>query len=183
MKKILVLSICFLFAICSYGQLDEKTWLVGGQGEIQDVTPEIGANFNNYLYIMLQPKVGKFSKGKLAVGLQTPFEVLNPKTEGINTSTTLGLGTFVRYYFLESKSTLNLIVEPSYTYVFPLEANSVNHSHILSGSAGPVIFFNDVAALEVLLNYTYRDYVKYPLASRNFGLKIGFMIHLQSSSQ
>ena len=77
MKKTILTLLTFAITILSYGQLNKKTWLVGGSGNFSTVKRTYeGASFSSEsddLNLNISPNIGYFIKDKFVIGLKPYF--------------------------------------------------------------------------------------------------------------
>ena len=195
MKNIsLFIAITLLFTINSFGQLDKKTWLVGGTGSFDSykenytyVFTGTGENIEierNIKEIEFSPKVGYFIIDKLALGIGVSY--ISEKSEsktisgnasgGSSKSHSFYVGPFARYYFLNKDKPYNILAEANYQFgsisqgsVEPSKGNLSRFSiHV-----GPEIYFNSSVGMNLLIGYTN--------SNRGFQVAIGFQIYLQKN--
>lgn len=180
MKKITVLIFISFILSKSYGQLTKGNWLVGGYARFTKQKQKLLNSDVNSFVANISPNVGYFFADKFAAGVRPGVGFFRSNSRGvIQKSTTLGVGPFVRYYFLSVENRTNLFAESSYRYVTDFNGFRENTFTI---SAGPAIFFNSSVGLELTLNYElFRSNAATSLA-RTFFLNIGFQIHLEKET-
>lgn len=200
MKSIkLFISATLLLAINSYGQLDKKTWLVGGTGSFNSYKQEQTFTWQstgmesktiyNDREIEISAKVGYFVIDKLALGITPTYSNFKQKsvTASDNTTHKFSIGPFARYYFLKKDKPFNILAEANYQFGNlsvsdqPDAKGTLNKFSFL---VGPEIFFNSSVGMEVLLGYkTYNQkmvesfYTSY--IENGFQIAVGFQIHLE----
>lgn len=150
-----------LVLFSAHGQLDKKSWLVGGNGTFYSYNENYSSPFyssaGKFTQIDLSPVVGYFVAPKLALGIRPSFSSIKGKiTSNGGGSTNVQrywIGPFVRYYFLDKEKPYNLLADAGYRF-------GVYNSHGQKGDlrsfnilAGPVIYFNTSVGIEFLLGY------------------------------
>jgi hypothetical protein len=183
MKKNKLLLISFIFlSMTANSQITKNNWLVGGNGRLAfrtQTTNVINAKSTN---LGLSPNVGYFFVDKLAAGarISLNYDKVN-FSGGVSKTTQIGIGPFIRYYFLNPDNIVNLFSEAGYQYIHSTSnsGNTSDGANSFTFSSGPVIYFNSSVGMELTLNYE-----SYKSASRNTNLRtffitIGFQIHLQ----
>lgn len=172
----------FLFAFfisrVGYSQISKGFWMFGGSGEFSS-----GKVVNNdLLYIpttlQLRPKAGYFFIDKFAAGLNLNFFFQRSSTGGpASKSSSLGVGPFTRYYFLEKSKQVNILSELHGTFLTDLNSNSKGVE--FGFSAGIAVFLNSSVAIEFLPGYQgLRDKFS---TSNYFTTKIGIQVHLEKN--
>lgn len=186
--KITISFLTLLICLKATAQLDKRTWLVGGNSSFSAAREEFsgpyGTSRSNRLDWNLSATAGYFLTDRLATGLRTTllFYKENIYTSGFRGyAAKFAAGPFGRYYLLKKDKDFNILTEASYQ--FGVYSLSPPHGGIrnLSLSAGPVIFFNSTAAVEILPGYyAYRERLEGSSLRkrRGFLLNIGFMLHL-----
>jgi hypothetical protein len=198
MKSFLLLPIALITFLTTYGQLNKKTWLVGGNGSFYTSKTDVKAlsvsgvsGVSRETSVNISPNLGIFVIDRLAVGLR-PFVTLEagkftPNDPsfggGSGRNNRFGIGPFLRYYFLEKERQLNLVSEASYQIgVYKSLGGTEGGLNRLSFLAGPAIYFNSSVGLELLLGYR-RDVNEtngfYKDTKSGFSANIGFQIHLK----
>lgn len=186
MKHSFFLFALVIFSLTSFGQLDKKTWLVGGNGRFQSYTIKDRSpyEYNNgkYTEINLAVNVGYFLKDKFVLGLRTSYDKLKEDIgAGKSNGDRINAGPFGRYYFLEKEKSFNLLMDCGYQFgVFTALGQSKSNSNTLSVMGGAELFFNSTAGLEVLLGY-YDNTEKFSDGNKRrngFQVSIGFQLHL-----
>ena len=180
MKKITLVNLfCFLTAIC-HSQLTKGNWLVGGnarfatQQQKEDVLLG-GSTFS----VHIAPIVGYFFADKFATGLETNFSYTNVKVGQIKSKVTgIGVGPFVRYYFLSTDNRVNILAHSAYKHLW--YSQNYNEKTFLL-SAGPVFYFNSSVGLETTLNYQHFSNSATSISATTFFLGIGLQIHLENN--
>lgn len=208
MKTIkLFIAVILLFASNTYGQLDKKTWLVGGTGSFDSykqnetfVFTGTGENIEierNIKEIEFTPKVGYFVIDKLALGVGISYISENSESKTITGNASGGsskshsfyVGPFARYYFLNKDKPFNILTEANYQFGNLSQTDSPDTKGKLSRFSflvGPEIFFNSSVGMNLLVGYTNSkrnmDNNSYVSNSTN-GLQvaISFQIYLQKN--
>ena len=203
----LFIAIALLFTINSFGQLDKKTWLVGGTGSFDSYkqnetfvftqTGEIQDVERSVKELEFSPKVGYFVIDKLALGLGISY--INQKYEtktisgifgdGASKSYSFYVGPFARYYFLNKEKPYNILAEANYQIGnLDLSDFSDDKGKLSKFSifVGPEIFFNSSVGMNFLVGYTNiqrnMDNNTYTSIDRNgFQIALGFQIYLRKN--
>jgi len=168
-------------------QITKGNWLVGGNGSFSSSTATSEDNSGNKIEskatgLRLNPNIGYFLADKIAFGLDTSINFSNPQGNE-NSSWTLGLGPFIRYYFFDNDKIVNLFSEANYIFSSGIsEQNNDLKSSAFGLSVGGVLFFNSSVGLELSLNYTDSKTRRDGSADANFNnlqIALGFQIHLK----
>lgn len=203
----LFIAIALLFTINSFGQLDKKTWLVGGTGSFDSYkqnetfvftqTGEIQDVERSVKELEFSPKVGYFVIDKLALGLGISY--INQKYEtktisgifgdGAYKSYSFYVGPFARYYFLNKEKPYNILAEANYQFGSISQSDSPDSKGKLSRFSlfvGPEIFFNSSVGMNLLVGYTnskrdMNDNSYVSNSTRGFQVAVGFQIYLQKN--
>jgi hypothetical protein len=192
----LLLTVVFLFSISSFGQLDKKTWLVGGSGTFNANSDNFQSTTVTSEYqvteIKVTPNIGYFIVDKLALGVKSSFFWRKDKGISSNAGNSKTLrfdyGPFVRYYFLTKEKPFNLLADLSYQFGnLKFISNDKGVRNNFSIMAGPVIYFNSSVGVELLLGYkiekekltTSTNVPDYTDTKKGVQLSIGFQIHLE----
>ncbi|SHM06925.1 hypothetical protein [Flavobacterium xinjiangense] len=171
MKKGYFIVLFFCVSFTGKAQITKNNWLVGGEaGFFYNFNNSETINGNNSYAIHLSPNIGYFIYDKLAAG--SKFDYIAGNTR----STTLLLGPFLRYYFLEKEKRVNLFLESSYN--FGLDKQDKDYSNF-STKVGTAIFLNSSVALELALNYNLYRNKSIDFSSNSLSLAVGFQIHLE----
>ncbi len=186
--KIVTLALILITTI-TQGQITKGNWLVGGTGSFQNSKSKGNDVINATISgIYLYPNIGKFIINNFAIGLKPSLRSETSKylqsngTTSNTKQTFLGIGPFVRYYFLNPDKQINIFSEGSLGYTL-LKVSNQNADKYKSVekiiSIGSSIFFNSSVAFEVSLSYSSSKSLD--IDSRYNGLKIGlgFQIHLE----
>lgn len=205
----LFIAIALLITINSFGQLDKKTWLVGGTGSFDSYK-------ENYTYVFtgtgtgenieiersikeieFSPKVGYFVIDKLALGIGVSY--ISEKSEsktisgnasgGSSKSHSLYVGPFARYYFLNKDKPYNILVEANYQFgnidqsVFSDDKGKLSRFSLF---VGPEIYFNSSVGMNLLVGYTNSkrnmdNNSSVSNSTNGLQVAIGFQIYLQKN--
>jgi hypothetical protein len=177
-------------------QLDKGIWLVGGSGSFYTYHEDynsVQTTFTaKYTEVDISASVGYFVADKLAAGLRPTFSSVKGviRNNGSSNDNKMAIGPFVRYYFLQMDRPFNLLADVGYQwgitqYLGALHQKGKNNT--FSIMAGPEIFFNTTAGMEILLGYTQRiTSIENSTAAGNFNnnkkgfqVSIGFQLHLE----
>jgi Outer membrane protein beta-barrel domain len=183
MKKIATLGFITIFCFKSHSQITKGNWMLGGNTGFSSTNYEsnVGSK-STFIVLRGSPNVGYFFSDKVAAGLRLDFLNNKQKATSTNTSskyTTMGLGPFVRYYFLQSNSQTNILVEASYQYGTEKGDSWKYKKNTFSLVAGPVIYLNTVVGMEFLVGYFSSKYMDYDGNNNSLQVGIGFQIHLE----
>ena len=184
---------CLLLILCSslaHAQLEQGTWLVGGSGSYYNFTAlNSGTNYSTdskYTQISLSPYLGIFILNKFAIGLLPTFSSIKGRVTSIGGGYTnvqeYLVGPFARYYILNAANPFNIVTALSYQYgVFGGVATGKLTT--FSALAGPVIYFNSVVGLELLMGYSYSKKMQTDVGTnsitKGLQISIGLQIHLK----
>ena len=147
-------------------------------------------NFNSENYgaphqygdLKINPNVGYFLIDRLSVGIKTSIEKSNikePGTSGQNRYTDFNLGPFLRYYLLNPDKNVNIFSEGLYQYGFEKGERETISKNTFSISAGPVIYFNTVVGLELVVSYSTYKYPGRIGSNNTITIGIGLQVHLE----
>jgi outer membrane protein len=190
--------LCSLFFIKSVnGQTQKGNWLVGGSGGFSfdnQNTSNFPTNYGSSSVnsktstFLLNSNIGYFIKDRLVIGVNPSLHLWNSKLNytnypNLNNSSnskgsSIGLGLFSRYYFLNNNEKYNFIGELSYG----LDKYTDEDTYLkkTSVSIGPVIFLNKNTSLDFLLNYTNssKNYPNNKIGNDIISFNVGFQIYL-----
>ena len=181
MKSVLIAA-CILFATQVSAQVYKGQWLAGGNVNFE--TGKFGdLDESKYTSVAFNPNAGYFFINNFAGGLRLSIESTKFKEADDATSSFL-FAPFVRYYFLPAAQKVNLFADASYGFGSMKEGESESFNQF-SIMAGPAIFITPNTALEFALQYRSAGGDAYggDDRSNNFGLNIGFQVHLGNASK
>jgi outer membrane protein W len=180
-KTILMIFIASIFNNDANCQITKGNWLIGGSGQFQKQHEDLQGSDIRGLAISVAPDIGYFIFDKLGVGLNVTFSYNRIKVkDNISKTNILGLGPFVRYYFLPSDNRINIFSEAAYEYTTVFDGHYQNDFYF---SAGPVIFFNSSVGLELAAKYSTSNSKISNATAKTVFLTIGFQIHLEKLEQ
>lgn len=188
MKIVLLLITTMFLSIQGIGQLTEGNWLIGGNAAFRKNKSFNGVSYISKVRLLdLNANAGYFFIDKLAAGMKFEVFMRNEKAlEAPATSqsaTKLGVGPFIRYYFLPYDNRVNLFSEAHFMYTTTILRGSTKGSfdhNQFGGSIGAVAFFNSSVGIEMMV--TYDRYNSTPDYNRSqFQYKMGFQIHLEKN--
>lgn len=189
MKIVLLLITTISLSIQGIGQLTEGNWLVGGNASFEKTKNFDGQSYvYKYRSLELNAGTGYFFIDKLAAGMKLEVALNNMKVLEdpfvSESGTQLGLGPFIRYYFLPYDNRINLFSEGHFLYTTTImrragSKESFDHNRF-GGSIGAVAFFNSSVGIEMMV--TYNRYNSTAVYNRShFQYKMGFQIHLEKN--
>jgi len=177
MKKVLLAAIVLMSAQAGFSQISKGQWLVGGtagfnsnkQGSYKSTT------------VTISPDAGYFFIDQFAAGLRIGFSSTSVKDGG--SSTFFAAAPFARYYFLPTGQNVNVFADAEYGFGSGKSTGSSSESlNEYTISAGPAVFLSPNTALEFALYYNSMGGKYYENGAgdrdNNFGLRIGFQVHL-----
>ena len=188
MKKLLFAACLLVCSNAIFAQVNKGQWLVGGSAGFNHSSQDDDKQTD----ISIAPDAGYFFIDQFAAGLRPEFGYTKTKTKtGTGTATgsgtSFGLAPFLRYYFMPSGQMLNIFADASYGFgsVKPKGGSSVSGNYYQI-KAGPAVFLTPNTALEFALYYKSMGGDMYENSAgdrnNNFGLSIGFQIHLGGSA-
>jgi hypothetical protein len=189
MKKITILVlVTFFLSINSKGQITKGNWLLGGNLAYSKLNSEGNDAINSKSRnIDIMSNIGYFLYDKLAAGIKLNTLSSKQKYPQVNgtyntiVQNRIGIGPFIRYYFLGTDERVNIFSDAGilYSYLSNRSTSSVEKSLEYSISAGTVIFLNTSVGLEFLLAYNNTKVFNIDAKGETFQFKIGFQIHLE----
>ena len=185
MQKTLLLIITSFIINSAKSQITKGNWLVGGAGHLSsqiETINEIKAKGFSY---SISPNVGYFFVDKFAGGIKASVSYTKLTFNGgLSKSTQVGLGPFIRYYFLHAENRINILAESSYQYLHGKgNSGQSDNSNTFTFTAGPVIYFNSSVGLELTGNYELYNNKFSITNAKTFYVNIGFQIHLENNKE
>lgn len=193
MKSLLFVAFIPL-AFQSFGQLTKGNWLIGGAGSFYNYNEDYRTPTSNitsrWTSIDLSASVGYFFIEKFSAGVRPYFSSLKGESSGGGSTNyyRLAIGPFARYYLLQTEKQFNLLADVSYQLGVNKFLGALHEQgkfNTFSIMAGPEIFFNTVAGIEILLGYTQKiiSIENSPNESysnkKGLQLSIGLTLHLE----
>lgn len=156
--------------------------MLGGNGNVSSEKTNFPLGDSKSFSITTVPKVGFFPVDRFATGIFLDYRYTTNRANNIKSSYSyVGVGPFIRYYFLGQERRGNIVAEGSFGYYSQKNNLVTNPSSFISYGvqAGPVIFFNSCVAAELLIGY--KGYSEGKTSTKNNGvhLNIGFQIYLE----
>jgi len=179
MKRILCIALVFMAAQTGYSQINKGQLLVGGNAGFE--TGKFGdVDASKYTAVSFSPAVGYFFINNFAGGLRLSLE--STKYKNSDAMSSVLFSPFVRYYFLPAAQKVNIFADAGYGFgsMKDVETESYNQFTL---AAGPAVFLTPNTALEFTLQYRSAGGDAYGGDDRqnNFGVNVGFQIHLGSA--
>ena len=200
LKKILIMKKSFFFFPCfviamicitnASGQVNKGNWLVGGNfAYAKSNSSGIDATNSKGRSIEIASNIGYFVFDKFATGIKINSQFTKEKYPQVNGSYTsqfqniVGLGPFIRYYFLKPDNRINVFSDAAFLYSVYSNNNagSTQKSIDYTMAAGAAIFFNTTVSMEFLLDYKNSNTLKFDAKEEKIAFKIGFQIHLENN--
>ena len=194
MKYFLFLFIATLFFTKSYGQLEKRNWLIGGNGSLYSYNETLRSpSYNHdasYTNIDLSATIGYFLKDKFVSGIRPSLSKYKGRVTspggGVTNNSKLTVGPFLRYYFLNQEKQFNILADISYQLGTNRNFGSqeVGKYNVLSAMVGTEVFFTSSVGMEILLGYSNKihstDYTQSASVNnkKGFQFSIGFQFHL-----
>lgn len=178
----LFIVVTLLFVSNTYGQLNQKNWLVGGSANIAYTksTPNQVTDFytgaeNKITSLLIEPNIGYFIKDKFVVGIKLgASNSYNSQDSFKINQTQLSISPFIRFYILNIEKTYNLFFEPSYfKYTYKPLGNVDGYGLKL----GHVYFLNSSIGFETSINYQKRNGINFDTDEMFLGC--GFQLYLE----
>lgn len=173
MKKVLFLSAIVFWSLNSVAQTSKSSWLVGGSLGFSS-TKQDGSEKTSSSSVEFSPNVGYFLANDVAVGLD--FD-LSSETNGFNSSSYSGFGTFVRYYFPAKSKTAKLFGNFDLAFLNKKENKTSFNSTRYGLGVGGVYFANKNVGIESAIGYSFETAPEYVNTIRTFGMKVGVQVY------
>ena len=174
------LILTFLLLFLNYnsnGQITKGNWLVGGNARFDTQQQSLNASDITGWNIDISPDIGYFFADNFAGGLKPSLNYGMRKIgDSRNEATILGIGPFLRYYFLPHENQVNIFAESAYQYHTDFKGDNQNNFNL---SVGPVIYFNSSVGLELSFSYELFKSKASNTNTKTFSFGIGFQIHLE----
>ncbi|MBO9203427.1 MULTISPECIES: outer membrane beta-barrel protein [Niastella] len=184
MKKVFLAAFLLVSSNAIFAQVNKGQWLAGGSAAFNAGK----RGDDKQTDITIAPDAGYFFIDQFAAGLRPEFGYTKTKTKsGTSTNTgsttSFSLAPFVRYYFMPSGKMLNIFADASYGFGSSKEKGEESISgNYYQIKAGPAVFLTPNTALEFALYYKSYGGDAYENTAgdryNNFGLSVGFQIHL-----
>jgi hypothetical protein len=169
----------FLLTASSYSQITKGFWMFGGNGSFENSKTNYPQGQIKVTNIRISPNAGYFLVDKFAAGLR--IDLLHTKggsiTPPYSRYTTLQVGPYLRYYFLNTDKRFNLLSEAGVSYITNKASDSRNNSFEFNSLAGAVVFLNSSVGIEMLAGYKAGKSESIPYNSLSF--LVGLQIHLE----
>ncbi len=176
------LVVLMLFAVTtSNSQISKDNWMLGGivsYASTKYNSTNFGDPHTSYNW-QIKPNIGYFFVDKLAAGLRANISKVGDRDRG-QSYTDFNVGPYVRYYLLKADKLVNILTEAGYAFGF--EKGSMpgtTSKNAFSFSAGPVMYFNNVVGLEMLLSYSTYKFSKFAGSNNSIMLGVGLQVHLE----
>ena len=176
---------------CSFAQLTKNNWLIGGSvaytrydSKGDDAIVNKGSLFD------ANANSGYFLTDKLACGIRANAYFAKSKhpqidgTKNVHLTSNIGLGPFVRYYYLPVANRVNLFSDASLLYSLHTDKSTgrrkqASDSWFSSLGVGTVVFLNTSLGLEFLLAYNHYDEIDVDYKTNQLQFRIGLQFHLE----
>ncbi len=196
MKKIsLLVLVSIIYTNSLFSQSQKGNWLIGGSGgfttnnhKMSSFPSNEGSTSTNSKTssLLLNGTIGYFVKDRFAIGISPNIHLWNmkdtyanyPSLNSSSNGSSIGMGLFTRYYFLNNQENFNFIGEASYG--FDKVTDEDTYLKKTSISIGPVLFLNSNTSLDFLLNYSNsnKNYTRNKITDNSISLNIGLQIYL-----
>ncbi len=196
MKKIsLLVLVSIIYTNSLFSQTQKGNWLIGGSGgfttnnhKMSSFPSNEGSTSTNSKTssLLLNGTIGYFVKDRFAIGISPNIHLWNmkdtyanyPSLNSSSNGSSIGMGLFTRYYFLNNQENFNFIGEASYG--FDKVTDEDTYLKKTSISIGPVLFLNSNTSLDFLLNYSNsnKNYTRNKITDNSISLNIGLQIYL-----
>lgn len=183
MKKVIIASCLLILAHTGFSQVYKGQWLVGGNAAFE--TGKVGdSDESKFTSFSFSPNVGHFFINNFAGGVRLSVESTKFKEQD-DASSSILFAPFVRYYFLPAAEKVNIFGDASYGFGSMKDFGESEGFNQFSISAGPAVFLTPNTALEFALQYRSAGGDAFGGDDRqnNFGLNIGFQIHLGNATK
>lgn len=178
----IIISVVMVFTATSVrSQITKGNWMLGGNIHYSSTkynSTNFGDPHTSYNW-QVKPNIGYFFVDKLAAGLRANISKVGDRDRG-QSYTDFNVGPYVRYYLLKADKLVNILTEAGYAFGF--EKGSMpgtTSKNAFSFSAGPVMYFNNVVGLEMLLSYSTYKFSKFAGSNNSIMLGVGLQVHLE----
>lgn len=198
-EKFKFIALVFVITISTIdsvsGQTQKGNWLIGGSGGFASSNHKM-SNFpsnegststdSKISSFLINGNIGYFVKDRFAIGISpnihlwsmkdtyTKYPSLNSSSNG----SSIGMGLFTRYYFLNNQEKFNFIGEAAYSADKVTDEDT--YLKKTSISIGPILFLNRNTSIDFLLNYSNsnKNYIRNKITDNVISLNIGLQVYL-----
>ncbi len=185
MNRFMLIALLLFVAAAANSQITKGNWMLGGVLSYASTnyhykSPDYEESYSSYK-IYIKPNVGYFFIDKLSAGLKAGIDITGDKGSG-QSYTDFNVGPYLRYYLLKPEKLINIITEAGYWYGFEKSSTSGKTSKNTFGfSAGPVVYFNNVVGLEMLVSYSTYQFSGIKGNNNTIMVGLGLQVHLEKS--
>lgn len=182
MKKLILVILLAFIPNLMHSQISKGDYLLGGsiylgyvdgRNELNGVTAEA-----RQFGLGINPTAGYFIIDKLAIGSSLNY-YYTYSFDSKNSYNSVGIGPYLKYYFLEKEKNINIFSHLSYN--IDIIEDFDNSSHNFKVGAGPIFFINKNIAIETGIYYNYNKYLN--SRTHNIYMGAGFSLHLDRSTK
>lgn len=155
--------------------------MVGGNAMISYSNQTLNAVSSKGNNSSIAPNVGYFFVDKMVGGIRSKYAYSKVKSGPIvASSSSLTIGPFARYYFLEKDNRINYFADALFQFGKSYGNNSPteNQTHFVL-STGPVIYLNSSVGFEIAINYDFYRNKSGEAKANTLFFTFGFQIHLE----
>ncbi len=190
MKKIIVATLVsnILIVAITHGQITKGNWMVGGNFNYSNSKRSgTGVTNDKGRVINILPQAGYFIINKLALGLVSRMYFQKVKytlpngAEISNAQSNLGIGPFIRYYFLPTTNRVNIFCNAKgfYAETFIKSVSQRFNDVDFAFDAGLVVFANSSVGIEFTIGYFNSKAIGRDAHQSDLKIGVGFQIHLE----
>lgn len=181
MTRIILITVMLFAATSASSQITKDNWMLGGiisYASTKYNSTNFGDPHTSY-NLQVKPNIGYFLVDKLSAGLRANISKVGDRDRE-QSYTDFNVGPYLRYYLLKSDKVVNILAEAGYSYGFEKGSTPGNASkNSFSFAVGPVMYFNSVVGLEMLLSYSTYKFSDFAGSNNTIMLGIGLQVHLE----
>jgi hypothetical protein len=184
-----VLAVLLLLCFGAGAQISKGDYLIGGNGSFKRYTSELpDATRAKTTLIGFSTDAGRFFLNRFAAGISANIQYGNHRYERDSVQSSpsglidLGVGPFARYYFLNTTSKVNLLMDGRTGWRFSRSSVYRGDRFNYYGQyfdiyAGPAFFLSKFASLELLVGYSRFKSKGRDAKFREFSSRAGLHLH------